>query len=90
MIEEAADVELVKGIGLGLFRNLFGFRFQKGFVAVVVGLRGLFALLFQDRIGDHLLVDHLAQFQTIEREHADHLHQTWRQNLPLRHLQIQF
>ena len=90
LIEKAANVELVEGIGLGLFGNLFGFGFQEGFVAVVVGLRGLFALFFQDGIGDHLLVDHLAQLEAIERENADHLHQTWRQNLPLRHLQIQF
>jgi hypothetical protein len=90
LIEEAADVELVKGIGFRLLGNFFSFGLQKSLVAIVVGLRRLFALLFQDGIGDHLLVDHLAQLQAIEREHADHLHQTWRQNLPLRHLQIQF
>ena len=90
LIEEGADVEFVEGIGLGLLGNFFGFGFQEGFVAVVVGLRRLFALLFQDGIRDHLLVDHLAELEAIEREHAHHLHQARRQNLPLRHLEIEF
>ncbi len=90
LVEESADVEFIKGIGLGLFGDFFGFRFQEGFVAVIVGLRGLFAELFEDGIGDHLLVDHLAQFETIQRQDAHHLHQAGRQNLLLRNLQIQF
>jgi hypothetical protein len=53
-------------------------------------LRRLFALLFEDRIRDHLLIDHLAKLETIEREHAHHLHQAGRQNLALGHLQVEF
>src|SRR5712672_1536294 len=90
LIEEGTNVELVKGIRFGLLRDLFGFCLEKGFVAVVVGLRWLFALLFQDRVGNHLLVDHLAQLKPIEREHADHLNEARSQNLLLRNLQIQF
>src|SRR6266850_5578325 len=90
LIEEGADVEFVKGIRFRLLRDFFGFCLQEGFVAVVVGLRGLFALFFQDRVGNHLLVDHLAQLKAIEREHADHLNEARSQNLLLRNLQIQF
>ena len=90
LIEEGADIEFVEGIRFRLLGNFFGFGFEEGFVGVVVGLRRLFALLFEDGIGDHLLVDHLAQLETIEREDAHHLDQTRRQNLLLRHLQIQF
>src|SRR6266404_3320529 len=38
LIEESADVELVKGICFRLLRDFFGFGLQEGFVAVVVGL----------------------------------------------------
>ena len=41
LVEKAADIEFVEGIGFGLLRNFLGFSFQEGFVAVVVGLRGL-------------------------------------------------
>ena len=44
---------------------------------------------FQHRVGNHLLVDHLAQFELVEREHADHLNQAGRQDLLLRHLEVQ-
>ena len=40
LIEERAHIEFVKRIGLRLFRNLFRFRFQKVFVAVIVGWVG--------------------------------------------------
>ena len=90
LIEEGADVEFVEVIGLGLFGNFFGFGFQEIFVGVIVGLRRLFALLFENGVRDHLLIDHLAKLETIEREHAHHLHQAWRQNLTLRHLEIEF
>ena len=90
LIEKGANVEFVEVIRLGLLGNFFGFVFEEIFVGVIVGLRGLFALLFENRIGDHLLIDHLAKLETIEREHAHHLHQAGRQNLALRNLQIQF
>src|SRR5437879_5904312 len=68
LIEKRADVEFVERIRFGLVRNFFGFSLEEGFVAVVIGLRRLFALLFQDGIGNHLLVDHLAQLKPVERE----------------------
>src|SRR5690348_3082964 len=89
-IEKTADIELVERIGFRLFRDFFGFRFKEGFVAVVVGLSGFFAELFEDWIGDHLLVDHLAEFEAVERENADHLDKAGRQNLLLRHSKIEF
>src|SRR5260370_1130421 len=67
LVEESSHVKLVKRIGFGLLRNFFGLRFQEGLVAVVVRLGGFFALLFQDRIGDHLLVDHFAQLEAVQR-----------------------
>ena len=84
-VEKAADVEFVERIGFRFFRQLLRFGFQKIFVAVVVRLGGLFAELFEDGVGDHLLVDHLAEFEAIERQDADHLDEAGRQNLPLRH-----
>ena len=60
------------------------------------GLRGhlvergdAFRQLFEDGIGDHLLVDHLAQLELVEREHTDHLHQARCQNLLLSHPEVQ-
>ena len=88
LVEERADVELVEGIGFFLLRDLFGFRLQEGFVAVVVGDGGFFGELFQDGIRDHLLVDHLAKFQAVQRQYADHLHKPGRQNLLLRHPEV--
>src|SRR5579859_765456 len=85
LVKKTADIELVKGIGFRLLGNLLGFRFEKSFVAIVVALGGFFAELFEDGIGDHLLVDHLAEFEAVEREDAYHLHETGRQNLLLRH-----
>ena len=69
-----------------LIRNNYEFT---RLVAVIVRNRVVLAQLFQHRVGDHLLVDHLAQFELVEREDADHLHQARRQDLLLRHLEIQ-
>ncbi len=85
LIEEAADIELVKGIQLLFLGNFFSFILEEGFVAVVVGGSRFFAQLFQHRIGHHLGVDHLPQLQAVQRQHADHLHQARRQYLLLRH-----
>ena len=90
LVEETADVKLVEGIGFGLFRNFFGLRLEEGFVAVVVRLGGLFALLFQDGVCDHLLVDHFAQFEPVQRQNADHLDEAGRQNLLLGNSEVEF
>ena len=47
---------------------------------------GLFGGLFQNRILDDLLGDHLLQFQPVELKDGDHLHQARGQNLLLRDL----
>ena len=49
---------------------------------------GLFGGLFQDRILDDLLGDHLLQFQPVKLEDGDHLHQARSQNLLLRDPQL--
>jgi len=90
LVEECADVEFVERIRFWLFRHFLGFGFQEGFVAVVVGLRRLFAELFENRVGYHLLVDHFAEFETVQGEDADHLDQARRQNLLLRNFQVEF
>ena len=85
LVEKTADIKLVEGIRFGLLRNFFGFGFEEGFVAIVIALGGFFAELFEDGVGDHLLVDHLAEFETVQREDAHHLNEAGRQNLLLRH-----
>src|SRR5438034_4789672 len=89
LVKEGSDIEFVKGIGFGLLWNFFGFRFQEGLIAVIVGLGGFLVLLFKDRIGNHLLVDHFAQLEAIQRQDAHHLYQAWRQNLFLRDAEIE-
>ena len=90
LIKESPDVELVKRIRLRFLRNLLRFIADEIFVAVIVRRGGFFALFFQDRVLNHLLIDHFPKFQPVQRQHADHLHQARRQNLLLRHLQIEF
>ena len=46
--------------------------------------------LFQHRVLDHLGIDHVLELELVEREHRHHLHETRRQNLPLRQLDVQF
>jgi hypothetical protein len=46
--------------------------------------------LFQHRVLDHLGIDHVLQLKLVEREYGHHLHETRRQNLPLRQLDVQF
>ncbi len=85
LVEKTTDIKLVEGIGFRLLGNFFGFGFEEGFVAVVVALSGFFAEFLEDGVGDHLLVDHLAEFETVQREDAHHLNEAWRENLLLRH-----
>src|SRR5260370_35322548 len=65
LVEDASHVTLVKGIGLGFFGDFFGFRFQKGLVAVVVGLSGFFTLLLQRWFGAHLRSVHFAELRLV-------------------------
>ena len=45
---------------------------------------------FENRILDHLRVDHVLELKLVEREDRDHLHQARGQDLALRELQVQF
>jgi hypothetical protein len=49
-----------------------------------------FVNLLQDGILHHLGIDHLLQFELVQRKNAHHLHQARSQDLALRDLQIQF
>ena len=43
---------------------------------------------FQHRILHHLGVDHLLKLELVQRQHADHLHQSGCQHLALRDFEI--
>jgi len=88
-LKKTADIELVERIGFRLLGKFLGFGFQEGFVAVVVALGGFFAELFENGIGDHLLVDHLAELEAVQREDTHHLDEAGRQNLLLRHSKVE-
>ena len=90
LVEKGGDVEFVKGVGGFSLGNFFGFRFQEGFVAVILGDDRVIGQFFQHRVFDHLLVDHLPEFETIERQHAHHLNQTRRKDLLLRDPEVKF
>src|SRR5580698_9914035 len=89
LVEKTADIELVERIGFGLLWKFLGFGFEEGFVAIVVALGGFFAELFENGIGDHLLVDHLAELEAVQREDTHHLDEAGRQNLLLRHSKVE-
>ena len=44
---------------------------------------------FENGVLHHLGSDHVLELKLVEREDADHLHQSRREDLPLRDLQIQ-
>ena len=90
LVEERADVKLVERIGYWFLRNFLRFFFEEGLVTVIVRLGGLFALLFENWVGDHFLVDHLAQLEAVQGQHADHLNEARRENLLLRHFEVEF
>ena len=70
-------------------RRGFARFFLLGPLRYLVERGGALGQFFENGVHDHLLVDHLAQLELVEREHADHLHQAGRQNLLLRHLEVQ-
>jgi len=45
--------------------------------------------LLEDRVFDHLGVDHVGQFQLVQGQNTHHLHQTRCKDLALRYLQVQ-
>src|SRR5438094_109855 len=68
----------------GAVHRLFGFDLLVYFLQ----RKHLFQLL-EHGVGNHLLIDHLAQLELVEREHADHLDEPRRQDLLLRHPEVQ-
>ena len=55
--------------------------------SLIEGLSRLVNFL-QNWICNQLTIDHVLEFELIEREDADHLHQPWGQNLALRELNV--
>ena len=93
ILEIGAEVNLVERItlvalclGCGLFDASLALRF---FLCQVVDEGNALFQLLQHRILNDFGVDQLFQLQLVERQHADHLHQARRQNLPLRNLQTE-
>ncbi len=85
------DLSFVRDRG-GFFRSRFGgYAVAFFFLAsdVIEQRDGIFKF-FQHRVLDHLGIDHVLELELVEREHGDHLHETRRQNLPLRQLDVQF
>ena len=90
LIEEGSDIEFVEGIGRLCLRHFLSLGLDEGFFAVIFAGGPSLVSSSSIGIGDHFLRDHLAQFQTVQRQHADHLHQARRQNLLLGDLEMKF
>ncbi len=92
-LKERAKINFFEGIflffrGNRVFfgRDPFAIFFLAG--GVIEQGNGVFQLL-QNRILHHLGGDHVAQLKLVEREHADHLHEARREDLPLRDFQME-
>ena len=90
LVEKGGDVELCKWAGGFDLGNFFSLGFQEGFGAVILGDHRVIRQFFQHRVFDHFLVDHLTQFETIQRENAHHLNQARREDLLLRDPEVKF
>jgi hypothetical protein len=88
--EERPEIEFVEGIGRFFLGNFFHFFLQKRFIRVAVWSGRFLRHFIEDGIRHNLLVDHLPQLQPVQRQHADHLHETRREDLLLRDAKIQF
>ena len=53
------------------------------FAAYFVDQRDGFFELFENRVLDHLGVDHVLELKLVEREDGDHLHEAGREDLAL-------
>ncbi len=98
LLEERAKIDFFEGILLFFGRD--GIFFRRGHRSHAVAFfflptdiveqgDGVFQF-FENRILDHLGVDHVLELKLVEREHGDHLDEARRQNLPLRQLDVQF
>ena len=85
LVEERAEIEFVERIRSGSFGKFLDFLLQKRFVGVAVLGGSFFRCFFENGIRHDLLIDHFPQLETVQRQHADHLHEPRRQNLLLRH-----
>src|SRR5581483_6535153 len=98
------EVFLEERTKINLFERVLGFGRCGGFfggggggVAValfffggdVVDEGNVFVQFFEDRVLNHLLVDHFLELHLVERKDADHLHQTRGEDLFLRDLEIE-
>src|SRR5208283_2003542 len=97
VLEERAEINLFERIflfdssdrvffvagGSGALAVLF-------FLADFVEQRNSVLELFEDRVLDHLGVDHVLELQLVERKDGNHLHQAGREDLALRKLNAEF
>ncbi len=90
LVEKGRYVEILKWVGRFGRGNFFGFSLQEGFGAVVFGDHRIIGQFFQHRILHHFLVDHLTEFETIQRQNTHHLNQARRKNLLLRDPEVKF
>ena len=80
----------IRGIQQRLIGGVRGpLRFEQRLQFFRRDLLALLKRLFEDRVLDDLLVDHLLQFKAVELKDRDHLDQARRQNLLLRDFQLQ-
>src|SRR4051812_22677373 len=90
VLEERAEVNFFEGIflfvrGDGIF---FGGSSSSPvavflFLADVIDQRNCFFQLFENRVLDHLSVDHVLELKLVERQDGDHLHQARSKDLAL-------
>ena len=99
------EIILKERTEIDLFEGIFLFDGADG-IFVVVGDCGAFAVFFfladfveqrnglfqffEDRILDHLSVDHVLELKLVEREDGDHLHQARGEDLALRESYAKF
>src|ERR1700756_2116082 len=97
VLEEGTEIDLFEGILL--FDGGNGIFFGGGgsgafavflFFADLVEQRNRVFELFEDRVLDHLSIDHVLELKLVEREDRDHLHQARGKNLALRELYAEF
>ncbi len=95
ILEVRSEIDLVEGI-LGRGRRLLDVTLFDSALQPFLAARDLIqhrnrlVNLFQDGVFHHLGIDHLLQFELVERQHAHHLHQTRSEDLALRYFEAQF
>ena len=97
VLEERAEIDLFEGIFLfGRGDRIFFGGGCSGAVAVfffladVIEERDRLFQLFENRVLDHLSVDHVLELKLVEREDRDHLHQARSEDLALGELYTEF